>query len=152
MSELTLRVVAAVANLPLHILSLFDLGRRFEVAMSPFVLGHSGCPGSAFYTLEFPRLFNARDIATDSLHFVASATKFTRPPAHLTRKLVSAAAWRGVCGQFLSANCGQVRSRSWLPGNFHISYFVAYDSNNSGCECGLEDTDMSGQVVRSKGH
>ena len=77
MSELTLHVVAAVANLPLHILSLFDLGRRFEVAMFPFVLGHSGCPGSAFYTLEFPRLFNARDIATDSLHFVASATKFT---------------------------------------------------------------------------
>ena len=62
------------------------------------------------------------------------------------------AGFGGVCGQFLSANCGQVRSRSWLPGNFQISYFVAYDSNNGGCECGLEDTDMRGQVVRSEGH
>ena len=140
-----------MAILPSHIFSQFDLGRRLEVAMSPFTLGHSGCFGSAFYSLRFHRLFKP-DIATVSLHFVASATKFTSLPAHLTRKLVSAAAWRGVCGQFLSANCGQVRSRSWLPGNFHISYFVAYDSNNGGCECGLEDTDMRGQVVRSEGH
>ena len=141
-----------MAILPSHIFSQFDLGRRLEVAMSPFTLGHSGCSGSAFYSLRFLRVFKPE--ISLLFHFTLRRRPLSSPacPAHLTRKLVSAAAWRGVCGQFLSANCGQVRSRSWLPGNFQISYFVAYDSNNSGCECGLEDTDMSGQVVRSKGH
>ena len=129
--------------------------------MSPFTLGHSGCSGSAFYSLRFLRVFKPE--ISLLFHF----TLWRRPRSSPARPPIWQGSWSLLLpgGGCVDNSCPPIVDRLGLdPGYLAIfRYPILWPMTPTMAVvsavwrtltwevrwCGLKDTDMSGQVVRS---